>query len=58
MNGKGKKYRVLVRKLKGIDHLRSPWRRWEDNIKVYIKNGGCDLGCCKLMLVATLVVTG
>ena len=35
-------YRVLVGKSEGKIPLGSPRRRWEDNIKMYIQEVGCD----------------
>ena len=38
--GKGV-YRVLVRKPEGKRSLGRPMRRWEDNIKMDLQEGGC-----------------
>ena len=35
---------VLVGKLKGKIFLGRPKRRWEDNIKMNLREVGCDLG--------------
>ena len=37
-------YRVLVGKLEGKRPLGRPRRRWEDNIKMDLREVGCDLG--------------
>ena len=37
-------YRVLVGKLEGKRPLGSPRRRWEDNIKMDLRELGCDPG--------------
>ena len=37
-------YRVLVGKLKGNRPLRRPRLRWEDNIKMDLREVGCDPG--------------
>ena len=37
-------YRVLVGKPEGKRPLGRPWRRWEDNIKVDLREVGCDPG--------------
>ena len=37
-------YRVLVGKPEGKRHLGRPRRRWEDNIRVDLKEVGCDPG--------------
>ena len=37
-------YRVLVGKPEGKRHLGKPRRRWEDNIKMDLREVGCDLG--------------
>ena len=37
-------YRVLVGKPKGKTPLGSPRRRWEDNIKMDLREVGCDPG--------------
>ena len=34
-------YRILVRKLEGKRQLGRPRRRWEDNIKMDLKEVGC-----------------
>jgi hypothetical protein len=34
-------YRVLVGKTEGKRPLGRPWRRWEDNIKMDLKEAGC-----------------
>jgi len=34
-------YRVSVRKPEGKRPLGRPRRRWEDNIKMYLQEGGC-----------------
>ena len=35
-------YRVLVEKAEGKSHLRRPRCRWEDNIKMNLREVGCD----------------
>ena len=35
-------YRVLVGKPEGKKPLGRPWRRWEDNIKMDLREVGCD----------------
>ena len=37
-------YRVLVGKPEGKSTLGRPRRRWEDNIKMDFREGGCDSG--------------
>ena len=37
-------YRVLVGKSQGKRPLGRPRRRWEDNIKMYLREVGCDPG--------------
>ena len=37
-------YRVLVRKSEGKRSLGRPRRRWEDNIKMDLREVGCDPG--------------
>ena len=37
-------YRVLVGKSEGKRPLGRPRRRWEDNIKMYLREMGCDPG--------------
>ena len=37
-------YRVLVEKLKGNRPIGRPRRRWEDNIKMDLREVGCDPG--------------
>ena len=37
-------YRVLVRKPEGKRPLGRPRRRWEDNIKMDLREVGCDPG--------------
>ena len=37
-------YRVLVGKLEGKRHLGRPRRRWKDNIKMDLREVGCDPG--------------
>ena len=37
-------YRVLVGKPEGKRHLGRPKRRWEDNIKINLREVGCDPG--------------
>ena len=37
-------YRVLVGKPEGKRPLGRPRRRWEDNIKMYLREVGCDPG--------------
>ena len=37
-------YRVLVRKPEGKRPLGRPRHRWEDNIKMDLREVGCDLG--------------
>ena len=37
-------YRVLVGKLEGRRPLVRPRRRWEDNIKIDLREVGCDPG--------------
>ena len=37
-------YRILVRKPEGKRPLVRPRRSWEDNIKMYLKEVGCDAG--------------
>ena len=39
-------YRVLVGKLEGKRPLGRPKRRWEDNIKMDLREVGCDPGDC------------
>ena len=39
-------YRVLVGKLEGKRPLGRPSRRWEDNIKIDLREVGCDSGYC------------
>ena len=39
-------YRVLVGKPEGKRPLGSPSRRWEDNIKMNLREVGCDPGEC------------
>ena len=34
-------YRILVEKLEGKRPLGRPWSRWEDNIKMDLREGGC-----------------
>ena len=34
-------YRVLVGKAEGKRHLGRPWRRWEDNIRMDLREVGC-----------------
>ena len=34
-------YRVLVGKPEGKRPLGRPWRKWEDNIKKNLQEGGC-----------------
>jgi hypothetical protein len=36
-------YRVLVGKPEGKSPLGRPRRRWEDNIKIYLQEGGCGV---------------
>ena len=37
-------YRVLVGKPEGKSHLGRPRRRWEDNIRMDLREVGCDPG--------------
>ena len=37
-------YRILVGKREGKRLLKSPRHRWEDNIKMDLKEVGCDPG--------------
>ena len=37
-------YRVLLGKLEGRRHLGRPRHRWEENIKMYLREMGCDPG--------------
>ena len=39
-------YRVLVGKPEGKRPLGRPRRRWEDNIKMNLREVGCDHGVC------------
>jgi hypothetical protein len=41
-------YRDLVGKADGKKPLRKPWRRWEDNIKMYLKEVGWGHGLINL----------
>jgi len=34
-------YRVLVGKPEGKRPLGRPWRRWDNNIKIYLQEVGC-----------------
>jgi hypothetical protein len=41
--GKGRGvFRVVVRKPEGKRPLGRSWRRWEDNIKMYLQEVGCE----------------
>ena len=44
-------YRVLVGKPEGKRPLERPRRRWEDNIKMYLREVGCDAGNSGLNLL-------
>ena len=37
-------YRILLGKLDGKRHLERPRCRWEDNIKMDLREVGCDAG--------------
>ena len=41
MGGRRGVYKVLVVKPKGKRPHGRPWRRWEDNIKMYLQEVGC-----------------
>ena len=36
-------YRILVGRPEGMRSLGKPWRRWEDNIKMELKEVGCNV---------------
>ena len=50
MKESGNAYKILVGRPEGNSSLRRPRRRWEDNIKMDLRDVGCDPGDWILLL--------